>query len=280
MKDQFLQLEFFCNPELSEILIAELNLLGFDSFLEKDTGFQCSVSGMEYDKNSVDQLVLKYNTGEFLNYTVSRIADQDWNEEWENNFKPVIVENKIRIRAPYHPSSGDFLHEIIILPKRAFGTGHHETTSMMITAMMDLDFRGMRILDVGCGTGILSVLAQKMEAGDITGIDIDHWSVENALINISLNNAENIKILQTSVDALPAGKKFNIILANINRNVLLNDMRFYAEKLFAKGVLILSGFYDSDLNTIEKSAGEYNFSKIREYARNHWIAIVFEKKTD
>jgi len=262
------------------MLIAELGLHGFDSFLETDTGFQCSVIESTFIESEISDVLDKYKIRKSVSYRISTIAKTDWNKEWEKNFESILIENKVLISAPFHKNNGIFPYKIIIEPKMSFGTGHHETTYMMIQAMLNLEFKNKRILDAGCGTGILSIMAEKLGAIGIEAIDIDEWAIINSRENIYLNECLKIIITQTSFKDYSGVGNFQIILANINRNTLLEEINLYSNRLSDHGSLVLSGYYDIDNILIEEQARKNNCLKVCQYSRNHWSAIVFEKKTD
>ena len=280
MNENYIVLDVSCSRELSDILIAEFSQLEFDSFIENDNGFQCSVNDKKFNEISFLQILNVYRTKEPITYTKTVIINKDWNREWEKNFNPIAIEDKVLIRAPFHQNSLKYAYEILIQPKMSFGTGHHETTYLMIQAMLNINFENKRILDVGCGTGILSIMGEKSGASQILGIDIDDWAIINAQENVKMNNCSKIIIKGSTVNDLANPGVFNIILANINRNVLLEEIPLYSAILTKNGILILSGYYIEDEPTIEKTAIENNCTKVCQYARNRWSTLVFEKKTD
>lgn len=280
MNSGYVVFDINCSAKIAEILIAELSTLDIDSFLEKDTGFEFSIPENHPGLSDIQSLLVKYKNTSGLDFSEARIGEADWNLEWEKNFQPVSVENKVLIRAPFHPSDIKFETELLIQPKMTFGTGHHETTYLMILAMMAVDFKDKYVLDAGCGTGILSIFARKKEAIHVTAIDIDDWAVSNAQENVSLNNISGVTIIKGSVAEIKKEIQFGIILANINRNVLLTELPVYAGCHLSGGTLILSGFYENDARMIEETAEKCGYRKSCGFLRNGWCALVFTRNSD
>lgn len=203
------------------------------------------------------------------------IEQVNWNSEWEKNFKPIQVEDKVSIRAPFHPKT-DLPYEIVIEPKMSFGTGHHETTYAMLQQLLNLELVNKSVLDMGCGTGILAIFAEMKGAKPIDAIDIDAWCYENSLENIKRNNCSNISVYKGDASLL-ANKKYDVIIANINRNILLNDIGTYSQSLNEKGILLLSGFYKEDIQTIDEEALKYSLKKEIVLEKNKWVSIKYLK---
>lgn len=271
----YFELSLTVEPDFSEILMAELAEIGFDSFVETDEGLQAYVLESEFQERDLKQLMENYADKTPLSYSLKKIEKQNWNEEWESNFSPIEVLDKVYIRATFHePAAAKYEHEIIITPKMSFGTGHHETTSQMMELQLEIDHEGKDILDVGTGTGILAILAAKLGAKKIHAFDIDEWSVENAIENIGLNNTELVSIELGTIDSQKA-EIYDIVLANINRNILLAEIPKYAT--FTKDYLLLSGFYEHDIADIQQKAEDSGFKKIKHISKNNWAAIVFKK---
>ena len=261
-----------------DILIARLAEIGFESFIDTETGFQAYVSEKQYDENKTDELNF-----EFLNNFKSApekkiIEDQNWNAEWEKNFEAVTIKKKCCIRAPFHEKPKNIEFDIIIEPKMSFGTAHHETTSMMIELLLEMDLKDKNVLDMGCGTGVLAILAEKLGAKNILAIDNDEWAYNNTIENIEKNNASNIEVLLGDA-ALLHDKKFYVIIANINRNILLADIKNYINCLKENGYLLMSGFYEKDLELIRKAAEKENLKLSNFISKNDWVACVFKKVT-
>jgi len=278
-------IELNCNIEgnielFSEILIAELGELGFDSFIECETGVKAYIPINLFNFDSIDKLnTLSYKDLGSISFTYSEIEQQNWNELWESNFEPITVNNECIVYAPFHKNIPQLKYQILIEPKMSFGTGHHETTSLMIEQLLDLDVAGKTMLDMGCGTGILAILAAKKNAKSIMAIDIDEWSIENTKENIQRNNTNNITPLLGDVQLIN-NNQFEIIIANINRNVLLEDIKHYALCLNKDGLLIVSGFYKSDLEDISNESKLRNFGFIDFKEKNNWVSAKFRKITN
>jgi ribosomal protein L11 methyltransferase len=258
-----------------EILIAELGFAGFESFVETDEGVTAYIQKDEwYDTILEDIQIL--NSEEFeISYTSEEIEQTNWNEEWEKNFNPIIVDDKCSVRAPFHEKPNTD-YDIIIEPKMSFGTGHHETTHMMIQYLLKNDFKEKSVLDMGCGTGVLAILSEMKGAQPIDAIDYDNWCYLNSLENVERNNAKHITVLEGDASILP-GRHYDVVIANINRNILLNDMKTYAETLNSEGILFLSGFYHEDIPVIEEECNKYGLKHVETLERNNWVALKFEK---
>lgn len=268
------KLEVICDPEFSEILIAELSEANFDTFLEVDNGFEAYVEGDGFDRHRVDEIMKKYEGVTPLRFTFSQIAKKNWNEEWERSFSPIVVDEKCLIRASFHESDKHYPYEIIITPKMSFGTGHHQTTWLMVKNMLSIDHRGMRVMDAGCGTAILSILASKLGATQVEAFDIDDWSVENGNENAEINHCPNIRIQQGKIDEVALSGRFDVILANINKNVLLDELEVYASYLNRGGMLLLSGFLTFDVDDLLAEAKKHNLVEVNRDERETWAALL------
>ena len=273
----YFELTFKVHPKepFSDILISELADRGFESFVEEDDGFKAYITT---DGFAEEQLLLLPDFKEEAHYTYSKnlIVTKNWNEEWEKNFKPIDVGGKCWVRALFHPPQENTLFDIIIQPKMAFGTGHHATTYMMIEKMLDLDFQNKRIVDMGCGTGVLAILAAMKGAKEVMAIDIDAWACENTIENLQLNNIDHVSVHKGDVQIF-AGKLFNTILANINRNVLLKDLEIYDQSLENQGDLLLSGFLKEDVPLIKAAAEKLNLKLKGELQKDNWQLLHFQK---
>ena len=257
----------------SEILIAELGYTGFESFVETPDGVVAYIQQSQHFDLILDSInILKSEEFE-ISYTFEIIKQTNWNAEWEKNFNPIVVGDQCAIRAPFHDSF-DVDYDIIIEPKMSFGTGHHETTHMMIEHILASDFTNKSVLDMGCGTGVLAILSKKNGAQVVEAIDIDNWCYLNCLENISRNDCAEISVLQGDASLLK-GKRFDVIIANINRNILLKDLSTYAACLNENGSLFLSGFYDSDCELIESSCLKLGLKFETKRIRNSWVALKF-----
>ena len=263
------------NQEFREIIIATFGNLGFESFIEQEDKIEAYLP--ENNKNVTDELINELSFSPMFEYTFSKelIKDQNWNEEWEKNyFKPLLIANKCLVRAPFHTEYPNAEYEIIIEPNMAFGTGNHETTSLMIEHLLEIELKGKSLLDMGCGTGILSILAAMKGCSSIVAVDIDKWAYEGTIENSKLNNISNIETLIGDVTAVK-NAHFDIVLANIHKNVLIDDMPKYKAFINKGGMLIMSGFYDHDLPDIEQYALKLGFKSFKKKIRNRWVAIAY-----
>lgn len=259
----------------SDILLAELGELGFDSFVETEDGLQAYILE-EYYKEDLLKYVFVLNNPEFeITYNTKTIEQVNWNAEWEKNFTPIVVSDNCRVRAPFH-DKGNEEYDIIIEPKMSFGTGHHATTHMMIQHILKDDFIGKKVLDMGCGTAVLAILAEMRGAGPLDAIDIDEWCYLNSIENAERNNCTKITVEQGDASLL-SNRKYDIIIANINRNILLNDMKTYANCLSKDGVIYLSGFYDEDLDLIKSECTNQGLTYVNHYIKDQWVAAKFIK---
>lgn len=256
-----------------EILIAELGYAGFESFVETDEGVNAYIQKEEWYEGILDDIQI-LNSKEFdISYTFDEIEQTNWNEEWEKNFNPIIVDDLCAVRAPFHEPF-DTKYDIVIEPKMSFGTGHHETTHMMIQHILKNDFTGKTILDMGCGTGVLAILAEMKGASKIDAIDIDNWCYLNSIENVERNNCKKITVLEGDASLLE-GKKYDVIIANINRNILLQDIEQYTKCLNKNGMLFLSGFYKDDIKIIEAECNKYMLKLVETLERNNWVSLKF-----
>ncbi|MBX2915504.1 MAG: 50S ribosomal protein L11 methyltransferase [Cyclobacteriaceae bacterium] len=273
------RLTITCTPEFSEILMAEIAEAGFDTFMETETGFEAYLEGIAFDKQLLEQIKEKYASVTPLVFQFDEIEKQNWNEAWEKNVEPIIVDDKCLVRAAFHKIEKPYPYEIIITPKMSFGTGHHQTTHLMLSAQMKMDHRGKRVMDAGCGTAILSIMANKLGASEIEAFDIDEWSVENGNENAANNNCSNIHIQLGKINEVNLSGTFDIILANINKNILLAEMQRYASYLKPGGQLLLSGFYVKDVPDLKTEATRYNLSEVFHQERETWASLLLHKLT-
>jgi ribosomal protein L11 methyltransferase len=273
----FIEVTVTASPEYSEILIAELSELGFDIFQETDQGFQAYTEEDKFSEEALKELLARYSfAGEFP-YQTKSIAKQNWNEEWEKNFEPLLIADKVSVRADFHPKPQGIAYDIVITPKMSFGTGHHETTTLMIENQLTLDHTGKRVLDMGCGTGILAIMAEQLGAREVLAVDIEDWTVENARENAERNNCQTLEARLGDASVLEGEAPFDLILANINRNVLLEDMPVYSKLLLPGGPLVLSGFYTEDLPILQEKATECGLTFQNSRSKNNWVSAIFLK---
>ncbi len=277
---EYIELDCKVSPtELgNEIVIAELGEIGFESFIENETGLLAYIQKPEYTQEVINKLsTLNFGDTISFNFESKLIEDQNWNTEWEKNFQPLYVGDTCYVRATFHPSDYNVKYEIVIEPKMSFGTGHHSTTALMMQAMIELAMDGKTVLDMGSGTGILAILASKMGASKIKAIDIEDWAYKNALENVDMNGANNIEVLLGDIEQV-GGDKYDVILANINRNVLLEQMPVYQEALNEGGVLLMSGFLNEDREIIKRAAADNGLVFVSDDTNKNWVAARFEKK--
>jgi ribosomal protein L11 methyltransferase len=260
-----------------DLLINELAEIGFDTFEEVEQGFKAYIPSDDFNQGLLENHLETYHAMFDFTYEVNVIPQKNWNEVWESNFEPIQIRDKIYVRATFHPQKPEFPYEIVIDPKMAFGTGHHETTSMMMDLMLDADLENKKMLDMGCGTGILAILASKLGAKHITAIDYDPICYESTIENSALNGISNIKALCGSKEVIP-DEQFDVILANINRNILIDQMERYGEALKSGGEIYFSGFYENpDLDIIKQEAAKYGMNYISHKKTKEWVAARFQK---
>ncbi|MEI6865186.1 50S ribosomal protein L11 methyltransferase [Flavicella sp.] len=259
----------------TDMLIAELGYVGFESFVENEEGVIAYIQKQECD-DAILEVVYVLNSSEFdIKYTREKIEQVNWNSEWEKNFSPIQVDKKVSIRAPFHKNP-NLEYDIIIEPKMSFGTGHHETTHMMVQHLLGLELKGKKTLDMGCGTGILAIFSEMKGAEPIDAIDIDNWCYLNTVENIERNNCQQISVFEGDTNLLK-GKKYDVIIANINRNILLNDLDIYGACLRNGGILLLSGFYAEDIPLLDKKAVALDMSLQNQLERNKWVSLRYLK---
>lgn len=264
---------------LNDVLAAELGEIGFESFTQDEQGLQGYISDQLYDEAVLKETLAAFPLEETtIHYVCTPVESKDWNEEWEKNyFKPIRIGNDCLIRASFHEPEPGYTYTIIIDPKMAFGTGNHETTYLMISWMLEEQLAGKRLLDMGCGTAVLAILARMKGAEKVVAIDIDEWAYTNALENIRLNHTAEIEVALGGAERIAAFAPFEVIFANINRNILLQDMRHYAEALQPAGQLFMSGFYLEDLPIIAEEC-QRNGLRVEGYKERHnWVAVKVVK---
>jgi len=258
----------------SDVLIAQLSELGYESFVESSSGFLAYILQDTFDEGSVKAMFEEYSSVFQVHYFTKIIPQQNWNKEWESNFQPIDIEGKCFIHAPFHEPKNDYQFNIVIEPKMSFGTGHHDTTQLMISNLMNLDVSKKSLLDMGCGTGILAILASKLGANPILAIDIDEWSFQNTIENLEKNKITNVSTLQGDASLLHL-RKFDIILANINKNILLRDLKFYCHSLESNGHLLISGFFITDAEELTLKATSLGLHFINSSISNDWAVLHF-----
>jgi len=277
MDSIYIAYDFNVSPKdpATEMLIAQLGHIGFESFVENENGVVAYIQKKEWNSNKVEDLYL-LNSNEFdITFKHSEIEQTNWNKEWEKNFNPIQVNGQVSIRAPFHENPS-LNFDIVIEPKMSFGTGHHETTHMMVQHLLALDLKNKKVLDMGCGTGILAIFAEMKGAQPTDAIDIDSWCYENSLENVQRNGCKHITVLEGD-SSLLKGREYDVVIANINRNILLSDMKTYTDCLSENGVLLLSGFYKDDISVIETEVIKYGLVLDKMIQKNNWVALKYMK---
>jgi ribosomal protein L11 methyltransferase len=272
----YLEFKITCLDEFREILIAELSEIGFDSFLETEEGIDAYTLEEGFDREAFDAVIAQYKEEGQLVVSEGKMPKVNWNEEWEKNYDPIPVDDLVYVRASFHPSVPGFQHEIVINPKMSFGTGHHATTFQMLRHQGQIDHVGKRVLDVGSGTGILAIMADILGAKEVEAFDIDDWCVDNGNENFDLNHVKTRMGLGTIREVDPQGP-FDIVLANINKNVLLDEITIYADLLVDKGYLLLSGFYTQDIADLIECATPLGLKLLKEGSKDNWAALILQK---
>ena len=272
----YIAYDFNVSPKepATEMLIAQLGYVGFESFVEQDNGVKAYIQKQEWNSKILEDVFLLHSNEFNITFEHNEIAQTNWNEEWEKNFNPIQVDDLVSIRAPFH-TNPSLQFDIVIEPKMSFGTGHHETTHMMVQHLLALDLDTKKVLDMGCGTGILAIFAEMKGAKPIDAIDIDSWCYENSLENIQRNNCNHITVYEGDASVLK--EKYDVIIANINRNILLSDMKTYTDCLNENGVLLLSGFYKEDIVIIEDEVTKHGLTFETMIQRNNWVALKYVK---
>jgi ribosomal protein L11 methyltransferase len=273
----YVRLQVICDPDFSEILMAEIAEAGFDTFMETEKGFEAYAEEHKLDASLLEEIKEKYKAVNPLLFFQDKVQKQNWNEEWEKNVDPIFVDDQCLVRAEFHKIEKKFPYEIIITPKMSFGTGHHQTTYLMIRNQLTINHKDKRVMDAGCGTAILSIMASKLGAKEVEAFDIDEWSVPNGQENIEINHCTNIRVQQGKISDMNFTGKFDIILANINKNVLLAEMNSYADYLISGGHLLLSGFYTKDVDDLKNSAQPYGLKEVHRDERETWAALLLVK---
>lgn len=276
----YVEVNLKCKPNneaINSVLASLLADIGYDSFVEHEEGTLAYVVSSLYDEEALKNVIENFPLDAQVDYEVKDIEDQNWNEEWEKNyFSPIVLEDQCVIKSSFHKDVPDAKYTIIINPKMAFGTGHHQTTILMLQEILKRDFSGQSVLDMGCGTAILAILASMRGAKDVLAIDIDQWAYDNAIENLNLNAVTNVEVEIGGANLL--GKQtFDTVIANINRNILLEDMHAYAAVLNKGGVLYMSGFYTEDIDILKEEAEKH--ALVFEYStqKDNWAGVKFTK---
>ncbi len=276
----YIEVKFVCQPygeATKDVLAALAAEVGFESFVDSESGTTAYIPAKLYDEAALAKMVEEFPLDAEISYHIQEIEGQDWNEEWEKNyFQPLVIDDRCIVQSSLHNAPRNFENNITIDPKMAFGTGHHQTTELMIRSILEEDFSGKPLLDMGCGTAILAILASMRGAGPILAIDIDQWAYDNAMENLKLNSIGNVEVLIGDAELL-GSTRFDVILANINRNILLNDIHRYAQVLNDNGMLFMSGFYTEDIPAICTECEKQGLTYISHTEKDNWVAVKFRK---
>ena len=264
-----------CNETATDILSALIAETGFESFVECEGGMQAYVQQSLFDEEALKSIIADFPVPDTeIKYNITEPEDKDWNEEWEKNFfQPIVIDNRCVIHSTFHKDYPKAEYDIVINPQMAFGTGHHETTSSILGELLDADLKGKSVLDMGCGTSILAILASMRGADPVTAIDIDDWCVNNSRDNIALNNINNITVELGDASLLEGRKPFDVIIANINRNILLNDMAAYTACMHKGSEIYMSGFYVQDIDAIRSKGESLGLKFVHYREKNNWAAV-------
>jgi len=278
----YIELNCFLTPfneDISDIIISELCDIDFESFDTQSEYIKAYITEDKFNMSKIEnnEIINNLKKEYDINFSIQKIENKDWNAEWEANFQPIVIKDIVCIRGSFHPKNENCKYDVVINPKMSFGTGHHSTTALMLEHISETISEGNNVLDMGCGTSLLGIFASMIGAKEVIGIDIDEWAYNNSLENLELNNISNLKVLLGDADRLKELDKFNVVLANINRNILLNDMHYYIDHLEAGGNLIMSGFYTQDLKLIRDEAERLGLKYISHKEDNNWVAVKFKK---
>lgn len=275
----YTELEVSVKPVIPgrEILISGLADIGFESFSETGKGFLAYIPSVNFDDDKINSVFSEYSEEFSIQKSVKEIPAENWNKNWESNFDPIEIGNALLIRAPFHSTSGNHRFEVVIQPQMSFGTGHHETTWLMSKRLLEKDVNNKTVLDIGCGTAILAILAEKKGASSVYATDIDEWAFVNALENVKINNCHRIIVEKGGAELLN-GKKFQFILANINLNVLLADMNDYINALENEGTVLFSGLFVTDADQLKLKAENSGLTFVGKEEKNNWVMVEFQKK--
>ena len=275
--NDYIEIKITCDADFSDILQAELGEIEFNSFVDSENGFDAYVLDQDFVEATFKDLISRYQQMTPISYQSSKLERKNWNEEWEKNYDPIIVGDQCIVKASYHETE-TYPYEIIVNPKMSFGTGHHETTYLILERLLSLDLEGKTVLDAGCGTGILSIMANKRGASNVKAYDIDPWCEENSKENIEVNNCHNIEVQTGTISSLEYKDNLDVVLANINKNVLLGDIPSFSKLLKTDGKLILSGFYEADIADLDQKCLENGLKRQDYSTKNNWASVSYLRK--
>lgn len=277
---KYVEVNFTCKPNtetITDVLAAQLSEIEFETFVESDSGLLAYVPETDFSASKIDELLRHFILDAEITYTFKAIEDKNWNEEWEKNyFQPIVIDNRCIIHSSFHQPEKSYDYNILIDPKMAFGTGHHQTTGLILKEILQMDLHEKSVLDMGCGTAVLAILASMRGAKNIVAVDIDEWAYNNAIENIRLNNISDISVWLGGAELL-GNETFDVIFANINRNILLQDIPAYVQSLNAGGTLIMSGFYKEDISAIREKCEQNNLKFSYFAEQDNWSAVVCTK---
>lgn len=276
---QYTRVNFRCNPNtetVKDILSALLAEIGYDAFAEAGPVWEAYIPTARFSTNEIETVLTAFPVEASITYTTDKMEDKDWNEEWEKNyFQPIVIKNQVYIHSSFHLPTEEYRYRIVIDPKMSFGTGHHETTGLMLQELLEMDLTGKSVLDMGCGTAVLAILASMKGAKNVTAIDIDEWAYRNALENVQLNNVRDVRVEHGGAEKLEGERTYDVILANINRNILLRDIPRYKAVLNKGGTLVISGFYPADIPSLRGKASEEGLIFRHASEKGEWVAVSF-----
>jgi len=273
----YTRLQVVCDPAYAEILMAEMAEVGFDTFMENEKGFEAYAEEKGLNQQALHEIQEKYSHINPLLFFQDKVQKQNWNEEWEKNVEPIVVDDRCLVKAHFHHIEQKYPYQIIITPKMSFGTGHHQTTYLMLKNQMTIDHREKRVMDAGCGTAILSIMACLLGAREVEAFDVDEWSVLNGRENAEVNRCQQIHIQQGKLEKLSFSHPFHLILANINKNVLLEELKLYARHLEDDGLVLLSGFYEKDIDDLVDEANKWRLRKVASDTHESWASLLLKK---
>ncbi len=278
MQGPYISVAVQCPPQAADLLIAALSVAGYEAFLEQDTGFEAYIVVQDFEEETLHKIVARHQATHQITYTFRQVAEENWNKEWETHFEPIIVEEQCIVRASFHQVEKHYPYQIVINPKMSFGTGHHATTYLMLQWQLELNHQSKSVMDAGCGTGILSIMACQRGAASVFAFDNDAWAIENSRENFMLNHCAGINCFLGTVADVASTHPYHLILANINRNILLDEMPLYAERLAPDGQLLLSGFYEQDAALIIEAAIRQHLRLSGSKVQNDWAALLFDRR--
>lgn len=279
---KYLEVKFYVTPNqdvIKDVLSALIGEVGFESFVYDDEGMTAYIQQKDFDVDALNAAISDFPIADTnISFEVKETEDKNWNKVWEENFfTPIIIDNRCVVHSSFHKDIPSVEYDIIINPQMAFGTGHHETTSLILSELLNADLKGKFVLDMGCGTSILAILASMRGASKLVAIDIDNWCVENSLDNLKLNNINNVEVFEGDASSLKDKGPFDVVIANINRNILTSDMKYYVERMNPNSVIYMSGFYVNDIPVIRKEAENNGLVFVHYNEKNKWADVMFRK---